>query len=97
MDEAPHIPKRRALHDAIQDLLVEDGLVVHWVVIAEVTDGNSKQVAQYAGGGADGLEQPTEWARIGLCETVTTVLKDAVLGMYLSFEDDEHDDGDPGP
>jgi hypothetical protein len=88
-DEAPHIPKRRALHDAIQDLLHEDGLVLNWVCIAEVTDGSTRQVAQYAGGGSDGLEQPTEWSRIGMCETVLAVLKDAVLGMYVGSGDDE--------
>lgn len=93
-DEAPHIPKRRALHDAIQDLLIDDGLVLNWICIAEVTDGSTRQVAQYAGGGSDGLEQPTEWSRIGMCETVTTVLKDAVLGMYVGGDDELLDDDD---
>lgn len=91
-DEPPHIPKRRALHDSIQDLLVDDGLVVSWVCIAEVTDGTTRQVAQYAGGGSDGLEQPSEWARIGMVETVLAVLKDAVLSMYVGYSDDEFED-----
>ena len=83
---------RSDLHSAIQFALMEDGLLVNWFVVAEVMDGEQRHLTQIAGGGHDGLEEPTIWQRIGMSEAVISILRERLLGMYDAYHDEDEDE-----
>lgn len=91
-------PEKAKLHQQIQTLLADDGLLIRWVVIAEVDDGEQQNLIQWSGEGGQGEGTPTHWAKLGMSEAITAVYRDAVLSHKhlddLWAENDEHLDDD---
>ena len=87
-----HDELRGKLHEAIQFALIEDGLVVNWFVVAEITDGDQRHLTQVAGGGHDGLEEPTIWQRMGMAQAVTSILRERLLGQYDAYDEDDEEE-----
>lgn len=83
---------RAAVHEAVQAALHEDGLVISWMVVAEVTDGENKNLTQIAGGGHDGADEPTAWQRMGMAEAVVSIIREHMLSNYWDSRDEPDED-----
>lgn len=84
---------QRQVHEALGALLDNDEFVMSWVVTLDVAGPDERRyLAHRAGGGADGTENPTIWAALGMMEASVGVARAQLADATVDLEDDDPED-----
>ena len=87
---------QRAVHEALAGMLDDGEIAVGWCLTIDVIGPNDvRYLAHRAGGGADGTENPTAWAALGMLQASVDVARDQIRDCTCEADAEEvDDDGD---
>ena len=81
---------QRAVHEALAGMLDDGEIAVGWCLTIDVIGPNDvRYLAHRAGGGADGTENPTAWAALGMLQASVDVARDQIRDCTIESDDDE--------